>query len=75
MTIPGDIEQLKDAIDRLIAVIWPLLHFNQLVATLLNDSLGLLLKFWFRFLWATTDFDSGGDFTRNATIVRFDLSS
>jgi len=72
VTIPGDIQQLKDAIDRLIAAVWPLVHFNQVVAALLNDSLGLLLKFWFRFLWATTDFDSGGDFTRNATIVRFE---
>jgi len=72
VTLPGDIQQLIDAIQKLTGLLGPLLHFNQLVATLLNDSLGLLLRFWFRFLWTTTDFDSGGDFTRNATIVRFE---
>jgi hypothetical protein len=70
--LPGDIQQLIQAIDRLVTLVWPLLHFNQVVAGLLNDSLGLLLKFWFRFLWETTDFDSGGDFTRNVTIVHFE---
>jgi hypothetical protein len=72
VTLPGDIQQLIQAIDRLIALVWPLLHFNQVVAGLLNDSLGLLLRFWFRFLWSTTDFDSGGDFVKNLTIVRFE---
>jgi hypothetical protein len=70
--LPSDIQQLIQAIDRLIALVSQLLHFNQAVAALLNDSLGLLLKFWFRFLWETTDFDSGGDFTKNLTIVRFE---
>jgi len=70
--LPGDIPLLIHAIDRLIALIWPLLHFNQVIAALLNDSLGLLLKFWFQFLWRTTDFDNGGDFTQNVTIVRYE---
>jgi hypothetical protein len=72
INVPGDIQQLVQAIDRLIALIWPLLHFNQVIATLLNDSLGLLLRFWFDFLWKTTDFDNSGDFTKNATIARFE---
>lgn len=71
MSLP-DIQQLIQAIDRLIALVSPLVHFNQVVAGLLNDSLGLLLRFWFRFLWSTTDFDSGGDFIKNATIARFE---
>jgi len=70
--LPGDIPLLIHAIDRLIALIWPLLHFNQVIAALLNDSLGLLLKFWFQFLWRTTDFDNGRDFTQNVTIVRYE---
>ena len=71
-TLPGDIPQLIQAIDRLIALIGPLLHFNQVIAALLNDSLGFLLGFWFEFLWRTTDFPHGGDFTQNATIVLYE---
>jgi len=70
--LPGDIPLLIQAIDRLIALIWPLLHFNQVIAVLLNDSLGLLLNFWFDFLWRTTDFPHGGAFTKNATIVLYE---
>ncbi len=70
--LPGAIQQLIQAIDGLVALIWPFLHFNQVIAALLNDSLGLLLRFWFRFLWKTTDFPTGGDFTKNATIVQFE---
>jgi hypothetical protein len=70
--LPGDIQQLIQAIDRLLAAVGPLLHFNQVIAALLNDSLGLLLKFWFQFLWSTTDFPKGGAFTGNATIASFE---
>lgn len=71
--LPGDIQQLIDAIQKLTGLLWPLLHFNQMVVTLLNDSLGLLLRFWFQFLWSTTDFDHAGqDFTKNATIVLYE---
>jgi TrbL/VirB6 plasmid conjugal transfer protein len=70
--LPGDIPLLIQAIDRLIALIWPLLHFNQVIAALLNDSLGLLLRFWFQFLWSTTNFDNGREFTKNATITLYE---
>ncbi len=70
--IPGVVQQLTQAVEGLCALVWPLLHFNQVLAVLLNDSLGLLLRFWFRFLWSTTDFDNGGDFTKNVTIGRFE---
>ena len=71
-SLPGDIQQLIDVIQKLIGLLGPLLHFNQLVIALLNDSLGLLLRFWFQFLWKTTDFDHGGVFTKNATIVLYE---
>ncbi|HLZ95349.1 MAG TPA: hypothetical protein VKT20_08495 [Candidatus Dormibacteraeota bacterium] len=70
--LPGDVQQLIAAIDRLLAVLWPFLHFNQVIAALLNDSLGLLLRFWFRFLWSTTDFDNGHDLTKNKTVGEFE---
>jgi hypothetical protein len=70
--LPGDIQQLIQAIDRLLAAVWPLVHFNQAIAALLNDSLGLLLRFWFQFLWSTTNLDRGGEFTKNATITLYE---
>jgi hypothetical protein len=71
-SLSGDIQGLIDAIQKLIGLLWPLLHFNQVVVVLLNDSLGLLLRFWFQFLWKTTDFDHGDDFTKNATIALYE---
>jgi hypothetical protein len=71
-SLPGVMQQLIQAIERLTTVLWPLTHFNQVIAALLNDSLGLLLRFWFRFLWQTTNFDNGGDFIKNATIASFE---
>lgn len=70
--LPGDFQQLIQAIERLTALLWPFLHANQVVAALLNDSLGLLLRFWFQFLWSTTDFDNGLDFTKNTTIQQYE---
>ena len=70
--LPGDIQQLIDVIQQLTGLLRPLLNFNQVVIALLNDSLGLLLRFWFQFLWKTTDFDHGGDFTKNATIALYE---
>ena len=72
MTGLGDVPQLIQAIERLIATLGPLLDFKQVVATMLNDSLGLLLRFWFGFLWKTEDLGSAGDFTKNLTIGQFE---
>ena len=41
-------------------------------AHVLEDSVGLLLKVWYGFILTTTDFESGGDFVRNATIQVFE---
>lgn len=71
-SLPGDIQQLIDAIQKLIGLLWPLLHPNEVVAVLLNDSLGLLLKIWNGFVLSTTDLESTKDFTQNATIQRFE---
>jgi hypothetical protein len=67
-------QALLEAISRLEAVLWPLVHPDKVVASLLDDSLGLLLRVWFGFILRTTDFETGKDFTSNVTIHRFEPS-
>jgi TrbL/VirB6 plasmid conjugal transfer protein len=62
---------LFEAVGRIEGILWPLAHPEQIVAMLLDDSLGLLLKVWFGFILHTTDFETGRDFTSNITIHRF----
>jgi hypothetical protein len=69
---PDYVTALLEAIGRLNSMLWPLLHPEQIIATLLNDSLGLLLKVWFGFILRTTDFETGHDFTSNVTIHHFE---
>ena len=70
--IPGDLEQLRDAIEQLLAALSPLLHPNEVVKVMLDDSLGLLLRVWFDYVLRTTNIDTGGDFVNNATVARFE---
>lgn len=46
----------------------PLLNPKLVIAQMLEDSVGLLLQVWFKFILTTTDFESGGDFVNNPTI-------
>ena len=61
-----------EALSRIDGYLWPLAHPERVVAMLLDDSLGLLLKVWFGFILRTTDFETGRDFTTNVTIHRFE---
>ena len=64
-------DQLQDLIVKLTQLLdslWPFAHPKEVVLAMLNDSIGLLLRVWFDFILRTTDFESGGDFTRNSTI-------
>src|SRR5205823_5569416 len=70
--LPAYIRQLVDAIDRLVGLLSPVLHPNEITAKLLQDSLGLLLKVWFDFVLRTTDLDTTRDFVKNATIGQFE---
>lgn len=63
---------LLESVSRIEGFLWPFAHPNLIVAALLDDSLGLLLKVWFGFILRTTDFETGGDFISNATINRFE---
>jgi hypothetical protein len=65
------VDQLQDLIVKLTQLLdslWPFAHPKEVVLAMLNDSIGLLLRVWFDFVLRTTDFETGGDFTRNATI-------
>src|SRR3981081_501048 len=66
------LHELQALLTQIADALWPLAHPNLVVAKLLNDSLGLVLKVWFKFILSTTDFETGGDFISNATIQRFE---
>jgi len=66
------IQSVYQALTRIEGLLWPLAHPDKVVASLLEDSLGLLLKVWFGFILRTTDFETGKDFVSNVTILRFE---
>jgi hypothetical protein len=68
------LKALLEAIGRIEGLLSPLVHPDQVVATLLDDSLGLLLTVWRGFILRTTDFETGRDFTSNVTIHLFEPS-
>lgn len=70
--LPGDINGLLLAIEQLIALLSPVLHPNLIVAMVLNDSVGILLRVWFGFVLTTTDLDTARDFTQGAVIRQFE---
>ena len=63
---------LYEELGRIEGYLYTLVHPNLVLAQLLQDSLGLLLNVWFKFILSTTDIENGGDFVRNATILRFE---
>ena len=72
MDWPQYLRALFEAVGRIEGILWPLAHPEKIVAILLDDSLGLLLKVWFGFILRTTDFETGSDFIYNVTIHRFE---
>lgn len=67
-----DLQTLIVQVAQLLDLLWPFAHPKEVVAALLNDSLGLLLKVWFGFILSTTDFETGRDFITSAAIQRFE---
>ena len=67
-----DLQTLIVQVTQLLDLLWPFAHPKEVVAALLNDSLGLLLKVWFGFILSTTDFETGRDFITSAAIQRFE---
>jgi hypothetical protein len=66
------VQSVFEALSRIENALWPLAHPDKVVASLLEDSLGLLLKVWFGFILRTTDFETGKDFVTNVTVHRFE---
>lgn len=71
MDLPG-IQPLLDALSRIEGYLDTLVHPNLVVAHILDDSVGLLLNVWFKFILSTADVETGHDFITNATIQRFE---
>jgi len=63
---------LYEELGRIEGYLYTLVHPNLVLAQLLQDSLGLLLNVWFKFILSTTDIEHGGDFVGSATILRFE---
>jgi len=63
---------LYEELARIDAYLNTIVHPNLVVAKVLNDSVGLLLNVWFRFILSTTDFETGGDFVAGSTIQTFE---
>src|SRR5438128_5393579 len=61
-----------EELGRIEGYLYTIVHPNLVVAKILDDSVGLLLNVWFKFILSTTDFETGGDFVTSATIQRFE---
>ena len=65
-------QPLLDELSRIEGYLDTLVHPNLVLAHILQDSVGLLLDLWFKFLLTTTDIETGRDFIANSTIQRFE---
>ncbi len=66
------LKALYQELSRIDGYLYTIVHPNLILAKLLDDSVGLLLNVWFKFILSTTDFETGGDFVNSATIQRFE---
>jgi len=68
----GELQRLVIQVTGIANVLFPFAHPNLVVKSMLQDSVGLILNVWFRFILQTTDFESTRDFTSNVTIQAFE---
>ncbi len=68
----GELQRLVIQVTGIANVLFPFAHPNLVVKLMLQDSLGLIINVWFRFILQTTDFETTRDFTANATIQAFE---
>src|SRR5947209_12381731 len=64
--------RLYDELSRIDGYLNTIVHPNLVLARILDDSIGLLLKVWFKFVLTTTDIERGGDFVAGAAILGFE---
>ena len=73
MGFPDPLGPIIQELGRIDGYLYTIVHPNLVLAALLQDSLGLLLRVWGDFILRTTDFETpGGDFVNNATIRLFE---
>lgn len=68
----GKLQAILIQLTQIADAIWPFTHPKAVVVALLDNSIGLLLKVWFKFILGTVDFETGGAFIRSAAIQRFE---
>ncbi len=66
------IARLLEELGKLDGYLYTFFHPNLVLASILDSTMGLLLNIWFNFILRTTDIDTGGAFTANVTIQRFE---
>lgn len=71
MNLP-DLQALLASLARIEGYLFTIVHPNLVVAKILDDSIGLLLNVWFKFILSTTDFETGGDFVAGSAIQQFE---
>lgn len=64
--------RLYDELTRIEGYLYTIVHPNLVLAQILDDSIGLLLKVWFGFVLSTSDLESHSEFINNAAIQRFE---
>src|ERR671935_1662378 len=71
MQLP-DLQGLYEELSQIAGYLYTIVHPNLVVARILDDSVGLLLKVWFKFILSTTDIETGGDFVNSSVIQLFE---
>jgi len=66
------LKELYLELSRIEGYLYTIVHPNLVLVKVLNDSAGLLLNVWYRFILSTTDIENGGDFVNAATIQMFE---
>ncbi len=69
---PNWLSRLYAELGRIDGYLNTIVHPNLVVAKVLQDSVGLLLNVWVKFILSTTDFETGGDFVNSVAIQRFE---
>ena len=66
------LKALYEELGRIEGYLNTIVHPNLVVAKILDDSVGLLLNVWFKFILSTTDIETGGEFVSAAAIQQFE---
>src|SRR5260370_29641588 len=68
----GELQTLVVLLTRIENFLFPFVHPDEIVKSLVKDSGDLVVNVWFGFVLQTTDLESTRDFTKNATGQAFE---